>query len=315
MLDALIPVADAHSDFLYQMIHAGASLSAPKPGQHLSLEGFDKGGVALQAFAAWIDRRQQVDYLAQCLQLIDAYWQLHEHYDALVHLSAQSLEEVTQRRRIGTLLTIEGGEAMGNDVSNLRIFKRLGVCAMSLTWNHRNNLAIPATAKSAKGVSPLGKLVVEEMSRIKMAVDVSHLNDAGIVDVLSYGTLPPMASHSNARSLCDHPRNLLDEHIEAIAKSGGFIGVNFFPAFLVASAKATLDDVVAHIEYIAALGGIDCVGFGSDFDGIESTTQGLKTSADYPNLIEMLLKRNFSEDDVRKIAGDNFLRYILPFVS
>lgn len=308
-----IPVADAHSDFLYQMINNGASLSAPIVGQHLSLEGFETGGIALQCFAAWIDRRQQADYLTQCLSLIDAYWQLHDYYPQLVHLSAQTQSVVTERERIGTILTIEGGEAMGHELSNLRIFKRLGACAMTLTWNYRNALAIPATVKSLKGISPLGKLVVEEMSRIKMAVDVSHLNDAGIADVLAYSTLPPMASHSNARAVCEHPRNLLDEHIQAIAQCGGFIGVNFFPTFLHASGKADIDDVIRHIEYIVERGGIDCVGFGSDFDGIESTTQGLRTCADYPNIIEALLKRGFAEDDVRKIAGDNFLRYILPF--
>ncbi|MCR5689348.1 MAG: dipeptidase, partial [Clostridiales bacterium] len=152
-----------------------------------------------------------------------------------------------------------------------------------------------------------------EMCRVGIAVDVAHLNDAGIDDVLGIANRPVFASHSNARAVTPHPRCLMDEHIKAIAKQGGVIGVNFYYKQLTGNKSAVVEDVIRHIDHIAAVGGIGCTAIGSDFDGMGLYIEGLETSAGLPLIAERLLRLNYSEADVRRIMFDNLYGYILEF--
>ena len=177
----------------------------------------------------------------------------------------------------------------------------------AVTWNHENTLAYPASSGDTRGLKPYGLEAVRLMQDIGIAVDVSHLNDAGVRDILDKCGLPPMASHSNCRALVDHPRNLSDGLLRAIFEKGGYVGVNFWPTIV--GEPATIGRVVDHIEHMYGLGGEGKVGFGSDFDGIGSKPEGLDSPADFPKLIEELRKRGFAEKDVRSIAGEGLLAY------
>ena len=207
------------------------------------------------------------------------------------------------------LLTIEGGEAFGGDPANVERFASLGVRMAALTWNNENGLCQPAAVGSKEGVTPLGWEIVRRMRACHMAVDVSHLNERGFFDLLD-GSVPPMASHSCARKLCSHLRNLTDDQLKALFAAGGFVGVNFYNAFLSDDHRADIDRVVDHMAYMCDLGGEDCVGFGSDFDGIEEWPDGLRNAGDVPKLIERLRKRGFGETLTEKIAGLNFKHYL-----
>ena len=306
------PAADAHCDFLYGMVNYGYDIRRAVKKQAIRLDKLREGGVKLQFFAAWTDMQLDVNPLNQCTGMIDAYYRMLEETPGLVPLSR---DFDVNGDGIAAVLTVEGGEAIEASIHNIRILHRLGVRAMTLTWNDVNRLAYPATDKhTKKGLTKLGKEAVRELCRVGIAVDLAHLNDAGIDDVLSISSRPVFASHSNARALCPHPRCLKDEHIRAIAEQGGVIGVNFYYKQLTEKRTATLSDVVAHIEHIASVGGVNCAAIGSDLDGMGLYIDGLETSAGLPLIAEELLKLNYPEESVRRILFDNLFDYILKFI-
>lgn len=306
-------VADAHSDFLYKMVNQGADIAEPIKDQQLFLEGMKKN-VCVQVFAAWMDRRKPQQYQLQALEMFDAFERMLESNPGLVRFTAENEADILSGKAVGALLSLEGGEPL-SDVYMVRTFHRLGVRVATLTWNYKNRLGFPAAGRANKGLTELGRDVVLEMGRVGIAADVSHLCDACVDDVLelSRRERPPMASHSNARALRSHPRNLLDRHISAISDMGGFIGVNFYKPFL-AAGEASMKDVIEHIEYIGEKGSYKCVGLGSDYDGMDSPAAGLETCAQYPELFKALLARGHSEERVADIASGNFIRYIKRFI-
>ncbi len=305
-----IPVADAHCDFLYYMAHNDFCLQSLKGNQSLSLERMEQGNVKLQFFAAWVDPAGRLSCLQQALDLFDAYWRMLDENECLIPFSKDFSPE---SGKIATVLTVEGGEAIHGRLENLRLFHRLGVRAMTLTWNATNELASPAMRRGRKGLTELGRKVVGEMCRIGIAPDVAHLNDAGIDEVLELATVPIFASHSNARAVCPHPRSLLDEHIRAIAKQNGIICVNFYPPQLTEKKPASIEDIVKHITHIAGIAGIDAVGLGSDFDGMSDYPHDMKHSGYFPKLFDALMREGFSERDIQKIAYENLRNYIAKF--
>lgn len=206
-------------------------------------------------------------------------------------------------------LTIEGGEAFGNDLASVEQFAAMGVRMAALTWNNENRLGHPACSGSGEGLTVFGREIVRRMHACRMAVDISHLNPAGVRDLLD-GPVAPMASHSCAWSLCHHTRNLTDDQLKALFQMGGFVGVNFYSCFLSEDGRADLNRVVDHMAYMCDLGGEDCVGFGSDFDGIDAYPDGLRHAGDIPALLDTMRRRGFGETLVEKIAGLNFRRYL-----
>ena len=164
------------------------------------------------------------------------------------------------------------------------------------------------------GLTNFGKEVVREMNRLGMLIDVSHLNEAGFWDVLSLSTKPLVASHSCCRSLCNHPRNLTNSQLKALQENGGVIGINFYPNFL-GSGELTIENVIEHIEYAAEIAGIDHVGLGSDFDGIDTVPKGLENAAKLPTLTELLLKRGWKDSELIKVLGGNFIRVLDQVLS
>lgn len=308
----LLPVADGHCDFLYGMYQHGYDLHTLTGGQTIHLPYLQQGGVKLQLFAAWIDRELKTPYLQQCITMIDAYYNMLENNKDT--LQPFSREYTPDSNKIATVLTVEGGEAIEGSLGVLRTLKRLGVTAMTLTWNHNNELAGAALRKGEKGLTPLGREVVLEMEHIGMAVDVSHLSDTGIEDVLELSSAPVFASHSNARSVFYSARSLEDAHIKEIAANGGVIGVNFFFKQLTKEKTAHISDIVRHIMHMVKIGGIGCCALGSDFDGMSQYPKDLPNSASMQALLRALSEEGFTEEEILRISYWNLHDYLLRYI-
>lgn len=310
MADKRFPAADAHCDFLYGMVQNNYDIADPEPGQSICLSRMRAGGVKLQFFAVWVDMLNRRSPLNQCLSMIDAYYRMLEANPDFIPFSK---DFDPRGDKIATVLTIEGAEAIEGSLENLRILHRLGVRAMTLTWNYVNSLAYPAVKRSKRGLSDAGKRVVKEMCRIGMAVDISHLNDYGIDEVLSIADRPVFASHSNARALCAHPRCMRDYQIRAVAEAGGVIGVNFYHKQLTNERSAVVDDVIRHMEHIAKIGGVACVALGSDFDGMDKYIEGLEDSRGLSLIANRLVKLGLNDEQIWQIMYGNLADYIGRF--
>jgi membrane dipeptidase len=246
------------------------------------------------------------------MDIIDFFYeQVEENKEEIKSIvDTSGIDSALKSGKKAALLSIEGGHVLEGSISVLRLFYRLGVRCVTLTWNGRNEVADGVAERgTGGGLTEFGKKVVREMNRLGMLIDVSHLSEAGIRDVLSISEAPVIASHSNCYSICNHPRNLTDEQIVAIARKEGLIGINFYPEFL-GKGEISLDTVIEHIEHVTSLVGVDYLGLGSDFDGIDKTPAGLEDVGKLPKLTERLLKRSYKEEDIRKILGKNFLRVL-----
>ena len=282
----MFPVADGHCDYLYGAVQSGYDLKKPKRDQAIRLDDLLAGGVAMQFFACWIDTALSAPALHQCLATIDAYDRLLESHKELVPLTRDFTPE---SGKIATVLAVEGGEAVDGSMAILRVLYRLGVRAMTLTWNENNELAGAAMGRGNKGLSAIGRDIIDEMCALGMAIDVSHLSDKGIEQVLARATRPVFASHSNARDVLNHPRSLSDALIREIANLGGTIGINFYYQQLTKNSEACIDDIVRHICHVVEIGSVSCCAIGSDLDGMQQYPKDLKTSRDFPALFEALL--------------------------
>lgn len=307
----MIPVADGHCDYLYGAVQSGFSMKQRKRDQVLWLDDLLAGHVALQFFACWIDTKLCASPLHQCIAMIDAYRRMLEEHPQFTPLTQDFSPD---GGRIATVLAVEGGEATEGSLAILRVLHDLGVRAMTLTWNEANELSGAAMARNKKGLTTLGREIVDEMCRLGIAIDVSHLSDSGIDDILSRVAQPIFASHSNARSVYDCPRSLQDAHIREIAQRGGTVGVNFYYEQLGPRRKACIDDIVAHICHVVEIGGIDCCAIGSDFDGMQQYPVDLKSSRDFPALLGALRIAGFTEEEIYRIAYQNLHDYIVQFV-
>ena len=305
-----LPIADAHCDFLYYMVTDGWDIKKSVPRQAVALPYMKESNAKLVFFAAWIDGDMKRNCLQQAMDLLDGY---HTMMDANPDFVPLTKDFDPNGDKIATVLTVEGGEGINGEAANLRLFHRLGVRAMNLTWNFTNELASPAMRRANKGLTDRGREIVREMNRLGMAVDVSHLSDAGIDELLTLSERPIFASHSNMRSICSQKRCLKDEHVKAIAEMGGVVGINYYPNHLSDAGTACIEDIVRHIAYGAELVGPEHICLGSDFDGMTHYPEDMKTWRDVPNLLEALTKAGFSEDEVRRIAYQNLYDYIIQF--
>lgn len=297
--------SDGHCDFLYGMVNEGYDISSPNGRQSVSFGRLRAGGVKLQLFAAWIDVKHRRPYLQQFMSMADAFETMLEKEKGLVRLTKDFDPE---SGNIAALLTVEGGEAVEGYEDILRCIRRMGVAAMTLTWNTRNELADPAVKKNGRGLTFLGKRMVREMGRIGMAVDVSHLNDAGIEDVLAED-VPVFASHSNARAVFDSPRSLPDPLIREIGRRGGTVGVNFFYKQLTSAPRATVGDIARQAAHIIEVGGADCAAIGSDFDGMTQYPEGLSDPSMLPRLIPAFESVGITGELLEKLCLGNLMRF------
>ncbi len=282
---------------------------------HIDLPRLKEGGMTCQVMALYIEPQYKpMNSARRCLRLLDAFYGLTEQSeDFILATTAQHIIDAKAQSKVAGLLSIEGGEAIEGSTALLRTYYRLGIRAMGLTWNQRNDLADGVGEKSAKsGLSDLGISVVKEMERLGMLVDVSHLSETSFWGVDRVAERPYVASHSNARSLASHPRNLTDKQIEALAAKGGVIGVVFCPFFIDDDeAKATMSRLCDHIDHIKRVAGIDHVGLGSDFDGYgvrPGYPKVMEDVSEMPKLTEALVERGYSQEEIDKVLGGNWLR-------
>lgn len=220
---------------------------------------------------------------------------------------ARRIREIHRQRRLGLILSIEGAEALGGDVDLLRAYAALGVRVLGLAWNPPNPFATGCRGDARAPLSALGRRAVRLANALGVVLDVSHLNVRGFWDVASLSEAPFVATHSNARALCDHPRNLTDRQLRAVARAGGVVGAVFYARFVKPHGPASIADLAAHVDHMAQVMGIDHVGVGADFEGMDRPVAGLEDVSRLPRLFEALAKR-FPARDLAKIAGLNVLR-------
>jgi membrane dipeptidase len=210
--------------------------------------------------------------------------------------------------KINIVLALEGASPIVNSLDNLHSFYKMGVRAITLTWNHRNFLA--DGIDNDYGLTNFGKLAVKEMEKLGIIIDVSHLNERGFEDVLKNTEKPFMASHSNAKAIHSHRRNLHDEQIKEIIKRKGFIGINFYSDFLGNENDDLITKFLSHIEHILSLGGEDSLGMGADFDGMDKSP--FKDVSSYINIIELLNNQLLLNDNqIEKIMFKNLVDFTL----
>lgn len=305
-------IVDAHCDTITKIMESKENIF--KNNCHLDIQRMKKYDGYLQFFAAFIDPSfYHGNAMKRAVQIIDTFYKEIEAYPGEITLcrNYKEIEKAFKNSKIAAFLSIEGGEALQGELSALRIFYRLGVRSICLTWNHRNEIADGvAEGITGGGLTSFGRTVVHEMNSLGMLIDVSHISEKGFWDVLELSDAPIIASHSNAQVLCSHRRNLSDKQIQAIKSNGGVIGVNLYPSFLNNTGTASLKDVMNHIEYMVALIGEDHIGLGADFDGIETTPSDILGVQDLELLFNELAKLNYSEEFIGKFAGGNFLNVI-----
>ena len=307
-------MADTHNDFIYQVYSKGVRIEARNPGTHSDLPKFRDGFVDLQVFAVWIPMKEVKNSYGFTKSQISSLKNMASENSGEFEFaySYADIVRITGEGKLCGLIGIEGGTAIGNDAGRVKEFFDLGVRYIGLTWNNSNLIASSAKdeteGKKKGGLTDFGKEVIAVMNETGMLIDVSHLGEKSFWDVVSLSKDPVIASHSNCYALNPHYRNLTDEQISAIAEKGGYIGVNFYDKFLVRKGPADIEDVVNHIDHLRKTGGIDCIGIGADFDGGISPPSGLEDVTKYPELTKRLLEKGYSEEEVRKILGGNFLR-------
>ena len=279
---------------------------------HLDVPRMIDGGISCQVFAVSSERSRTPAYpLRTSMMMIERF---HRECESIPQLepvtSYEGIIEARKRGNVSGMLSIEGADVIEGRIEMLGVFHRLGVRMVGLVHSLRNQLADGVTdRRTGGGLSELGVQAVEELNRLGTIIDISHLNDEGFWDVLEHTKNPVIASHSNARAVCEHPRNMTDEMIEALAMNGGVMGMNFAPSF-VHPIEATLGGVVDHIDHIVNLVGPDHVGLGSDFDGIPYTPKGLEDVSRMPDITRELVKRGYEKEDIVKTLGGNHLRLI-----
>lgn len=306
-------VIDGHCDSIGDYIRERRNLKTGTEGGHWDIERARIGRMALQIMACFIESEFK-PYSAPLrgLELIHSAKRfIAENPDQVFLIrSQQELNQLPHPDKLGILLSVEGGEILGNSLFMLDIIYELGVRALGLTWNQRNALADGAGEQTNSLLTGLGQKVIQRMNELGMIIDVSHLNEAGFYHVLELTDFPIVASHSCAYALCPHPRNLTDDQLKALAQNHGLVGVNFYSSFLTEKGQAGLGHVVKHIIHIAEVAGVEAIGLGSDFDGIDQAPNGLDDVSKYPDLAEALLKAGFSELEIEHIFFNNFRRLL-----
>jgi Zn-dependent dipeptidase, microsomal dipeptidase homolog len=304
-------IADAHCDTASEALDRNESLY--RNSGHIDIERMKLNENHLQFFAAYIDQEKYKDYpIHRLFSILDyIYMQMEEHGSFSICRNYDEIMQAFENNKIASIISIENGSVLQGQLSALRMFYKLGVRSICLTWNYANEIADGVKdARLDRGLTSFGREVVLEMNRLGMLVDVSHLSEKSFWDVMETAKAPLMASHSNSKAYCSHPRNLNNDQLNAIKLNSGFVGINLYPVFLNDSGKASLDDIVRHIEHIVSIVGEDHIGLGTDFDGIESLPEGIGGLQDINRIFERLLALNYSNSFVEKFAGDNLVHII-----
>lgn len=356
-------VADTHNDVVQRVLN-GEDLSKRTLKGHSDFPRFIEGGVDIEMFSIWVPpERTHKSYFLQANEQIDSIESLARRNPAMMGIARNinDIQELLAQKKFAAMLGLEGGHHIGDDPKNLEHFYKRGVRYMTLTWNNSVSWATSAYDETIqpeklkhRGLTSLGKTIIHHMNELGIIVDVSHVGETTFWDVIKVAKKPVIASHSSVWKLCPHRRNLKDDQLKAIAKTGGAVFINFNPDFIDStfSAKETrlreqhkyridslravwkgdnfalenaiadmlreeyktirppLNVLIDHFDYAIKLIGADHVGIGSDFDGIHTTPLDMDDVTYLPNITRELLKRGYTEDDIKKVLGENFLRIV-----
>ncbi len=301
-------VVDAHSDIPSELLYSR------KNGEHSStltikhLPILKAGGVNVIFMEIYSRLHPEGSLKQALLEVGDLYEEIRENKNLKLIYTKKDFEKIASDKSLNMVLSMEGFEPLGCDLTLLNVFYHLGLRSASLTWNNRNYFA--SGVNEVGGLSKLGRKAVKKMEELGILVDVSHLNDEGFWDVISIATKPIIASHSNSRTLYKCDRNLTDEQIRAIAKTGGVIGLNCY--FTEDDEKISLESYMKHLEYMIKIAGEDHVGLGLDFNGYlgDVNVPGIEDASKIPSITDELCKRGYKEETIYKILGGNFMRVL-----
>ena len=350
-------LVDGHNDLPGKIRDDGESsfdkldIARSQPNLHTDIERLKRGGVGAQFWSAFVPTStiHKGGATRFALEQIDVIHRMIERYPSTFEAAhtADDIERIRAKGKIASLIGLEGGHAIENSLGALRMFYALGVRYMTLTHTETIDWADSCTDEAKHGgLTDFGEDVVREMNRLGMLVDISHVSADCMRDVLRITTAPVIASHSSARALAGHSRNVPDDVLKLVSRNGGVIMVNFFSGFVHPEAvevtdkmfamsnemrkanapeseireafrklrkesplpRGTIRTVVDHIDHIAKVAGIDHVGLGSDFDGVSVLPYQLEDASCYPFITQELLDRGYGERDIRKILGENAIR-------
>lgn len=323
---------DMHCDTITELydhrVKDGSTDTLRSNSMHIDLEKLRKGNYMLQNFAIFQSLKKHEKMFEDSIKYIDYFYQEMEANKDYIGV-VRTYEDIIRNEKEGkmsALLTLEEGAEAEGKLEFLRTYYRLGVRMITLTWNYENGIGYPnfhyeegktsdmKSRNTIDGLTEFGISFIEEMERLGMIIDVSHLSDAGFYDVLRYTKKPFVASHSNAMHCCNHCRNLTDDMIRRLSERGGVTGINFYPYFLDEVAPeedrkeyASIEKILAHIKHIKKIGGIQCIGLGTDFDGIEGDLE-IKDASYMQMLVERLEKAGFTPTEIEAICYKNVLR-------
>lgn len=287
----------------------------------INLKLLKENGSLLQFFAMYLSRNEMKTMDSyDILKGIYGYYQTQmEKYSDIIKpvYSAQDVLENEKKGLLSSLLTVEDGVFIDGKIERVQEVYDMGVRLITLMWNFENSVGFPCSddpEAHLKGLKPFGIEVVEKMNELGMIIDVSHMSEGGFYDVARYSKKPFVASHSCARALCNHRRNLTDDQLKTIGNAGGIAGVNFECSFLKeGSNRATYDQIIEHLLYMKDKAGVDAVGFGSDFDGIDDNGE-LENYSGFTTLLERM-EGKFTYDEIDKICRGNALRVIKDVIG
>lgn len=324
-------VADMHCDTISEILYSKKSdnpekIHLRKNNLHIDLEKMKKGDYLIQNFALFVHLKKRENPFEWCMELADTFYEEMEANKDMI-APAKSYDDILKNQADGKmsgLLTIEEGGVCKGSPAFLRDFYRLGVRMLTLTWNFPNEIGYPNALTSSGeaapygvpntecGLTKFGIQFLEEMERLGMIADVSHLSDAGFYDMVKYAKKPFVASHSNSRTICGHVRNMTDDMIKKLAECGGVMGMNYEPFFLHTyraeeERHAKISEIVDNILHISQIAGTECIGLGSDFDGI-MTNEELPDASCLPMLEDALWKAGFGQQEIEGIFYKNVLR-------
>ena len=250
--------------------------------------------------------------LKRAKDIINYFYEQYEKFSDEIILVKTKEDIENLKEKFGILLTIENGRAIENDLKNVDYFYDKGIRVMSINWNEDNLLGCGALTKNDIGLTELGKQYINKLNEKNIIIDISHSSPKTFWDTAKLSEKPIVATHSCCIEICNHPRNLTDEQIKQIAKMNGIIGICYSSTFLSEKKKASSKEIVKHISYIANLVGIDYVGLGSDFDGLEEEhlPTDIKGIKDIDKIKEELKNVGFTKEEIAKIWGENWLRVL-----
>lgn len=302
---------DLHCDTASRLLYENLKLKESKC--KVDIEKLKKANAKAQVFAHFIELNIVDNPYNEFIKMYNSFMKELKENDKDIEIvrNLKELEEVNNKGKIGAFLSIEEGEVLEGKVERVKEIYDMGVRFITLTWNFKNSIGYPNSGYKYKdyGLTDKGKEIVLEMERVGIIPDCSHLSDGGFYDLVEILKKPFVATHSNARVITDHSRNLTDDMIVSLANKGGVMGLNFCAPFLGSEKVPSINSMIAHLKHIKNVGGVDVLALGTDFDGIENEVE-IKNIGEIGNLRDALIKEGFKNTEIDKIFYGNVKRVL-----